>query len=155
VTVSNEKPAVILRLRPEEICHVLTYVWENYEGKQGKSYLPEPLNVSFLASSWKQLMESGSAVAFANFFQARPTGLLLGLVSPDLHTGKMQGIEYFWAGRSCLLLLDAFAEECRARNCHRIIVGLSKAIGPRAPALRRLYKMRGFVPETESFSKLI
>jgi hypothetical protein len=139
-----------MRLKPEEICHVLTYVWENYEGKQ---HLPEPLNIPFLAESWKQLTASGSGIAFANFSNSKPAGVLLGLISPDLHTGKLQGIEYLWAGRSCLPLLDAFAEECRARNCHRIIVGLSKAIGPRAPALRRLYKMRGFVLETESFSK--
>ena len=141
---------MVIRLGPEDICHILQYVWEGYGGKR---FLSDPVNIPYLAQSWKRLMECGSAVAYANFLDSKPSGVLLGLISEDLHTGNLQGVEYLWAGRNVLSLLETFEQDCRVRKCTRIICGLSEAIGPRAAALRRLYKMRGYVPATESFSK--
>lgn len=101
-------------------------------------------------------MQNGSGVAYATFFESKPSGVLLGLLTPDLHNGKLQGVEFFWTGKNTLPLLNMFEAECKSRGCYRIVVGLwAQAIGPRAPGLRRFYRSRGFQPEAESFSKVL
>ena len=101
-------------------------------------------------------MQSGSAVAYATFLDSKPAGVLLGLLTPDLHNGKLQGVEFFWTGSNTIPLLDMFEAECKSRGCYRVVAGLwGQAIGPRAPVLRRFYRSRGYSPEAESFSKVL
>lgn len=111
-------------------------------------------NPRYFIENWSDLMERSVGVAYATFDEGIPTGILCGLITPDLHTGQIQGIEYLWAGKNTTALLPEFEKECRERKCTRIIFGLnSRVIGDRAPALRRFYRGKGFTPYTESFSK--
>ena len=135
-------------LSVEEFTSAFTQVWLQ---------VPERREVSDLDSfleKWTSLMKLGVAVSYATFEGETARGILCGLISPDLHTGKMQGIEYIWAGKNTSGLLPEFEKDCRERGCTRMVFGLNpRVIGDRAPALRRFYKVRGFVPFTESFLK--
>jgi hypothetical protein len=141
--------SAVKKLSSNELFPVLSFIWENW-----KTELPEPINVSFLSESWAKLMGLGVANAYATFEKAKPVGVLLGMFTPDMHTGDLKGIEYLWAGKNTLKMLDQFESDCRARGCVAMICGVSdKVLGTRAPALRRLYRQRGFTPVTEAFSK--
>lgn len=123
----------------------------NWKNSEGKTY---PVDTNFLAKSWAALMNQGMGLAFAAFQEGEPVGLFLGIIAPDLHNGTLQGVEYVWAGKGALQLLDEFEKECRAQGCSRIVFGLHpEYLGERAPLLRRLYRRKGFKASTESFVK--
>lgn len=112
------------------------------------------MDPNYLAKSWAALIDQGMGVAYATFSSDQPVGLLLGVIAPDLHNGLLQGVEYAWAGKGALSLLEEFEKECKARGCTRIVFGLHpEYLGGRDAALRRLYRRKGFSPSTESYVK--
>lgn len=116
--------------------------------------MPEPVNVEYLAKSWASLMRLGNASAYATFRNGEANGVLLGLFTPDLYTGNLQGVEFLWAGRDTKSMLKEFESDCKEKGCKKVVCGIScDVMGDRVPVLRRFYRQNGYAPEKEAFSK--
>lgn len=147
--------SVVKRLEPDELEIVLNFLWERWPNKE-KIPQDELIKSGALAKSWINLMLLGVARSYALFSGSKPVALLLGLFSPDLRNGDLQGVEYLMAGPRAVKLLDMFEQDCREKGCTRVVCGFHvRVFGQQGKATRRLYRKKGYEPYTESFSKLL
>lgn len=101
-------------------------------------------------------MEKPSARAYGSFSDEKLVGILLGFIVPDLMTGELQGVEYFWGmvpehrdGTNSRDLLFMFEDDCKEAGCSTILCGLSEQIAPEK--MRKIYDDLEYRPHTASF----
>jgi hypothetical protein len=117
-----------------------------------------PVDSQYLSEKWSELMNTG-ALAYGLEVDGEWRGFLLGFIIPDLVSGVLQGIEYFWLvekafrGEQALQLLDAFETECHSRGAKWIVIGMSTLAAPEKR--KRRYTQLGYVPHCESWFKRI
>lgn len=116
------------------------------------------INLEFVGESWKNLCASPSFMAYGLFREGEAVGLLLGMVVPDLNSGVLQGLEYFWGVQKkyrskAIGLLRAFEADCKALGCKIIMLGSIQSMEPENR--RRLYGHLGYQPHAEVFSKKV
>lgn len=106
----------------------------------------------------KALAGSG-AIALATWDGERWDGLLTGFVAPDFHSGELWGYESLWVVRqdadpdAAASLQNAFEEVCKARGCQRVVSGMFLGASRSDKAMRRMYRLKGYRPMSESFIK--
>lgn len=127
----------------------------------GKVLVPEmsywaAIDLEYLGSSWERLCGLPGFFAYGLTYDGRPVGLFLGMAVPDMNSGLMQGLEYFWGVQKkyrskALGLLRLFESDCQSLGCRIIMLGSIKSMEPEDR--RRLYARLGYEPHAEVFSK--
>lgn len=115
-----------------------------------------PINLQFLGNSWETLCANSQFLAYGLFRDGAAVGLLLGMTVPDMNSGVLQGLEYFWGVQKkyrakALGLLRAFEADCKNVGCEIIMLGSIRSMEPEDR--RKLYGHLGYVPHAEVFSK--
>jgi len=115
-----------------------------------------PINLEFLGQSWENLCSGPWCYAYGLRMSGATVGLLLGMVVPDMNSGLLQGLEYFWGVERkyrsrAVGLLRAFEKDCVAAGCHIIMLGSIRSMQPEDRT--RLYGHLGYQPHAEVFSK--
>ncbi len=115
-----------------------------------------PINLPFLGSSWEKLCASDACRAYGLNMDGATVGLLLGMMVPDMNSGLLQGLEYFWGVERkfrsrAIGLLRKFEEDCRTAGCSIIMLGSIRSMQP--DDRRRLYSHLGYGLHAEVFSK--
>lgn len=130
----------------KEFGPVMANIWQTW-GSSVK-YPGGEISPMFLIESFQKLMENGVGRAYALFERDYPAGILLGMLVPDMMTGKLQGVEYLWAvdpahrGTSSLQLLKRFEQDCADAHCEGIAAGFREG----SADLGKVYGRRGYVP---------
>jgi hypothetical protein len=115
-----------------------------------------PVNLEFLGSYWEGFVNSGMGRAYGLTVDENPVGLLLGMIVPDLNSGLLQGLEYFWGvekkhrARS-VKLLRLFEEDCREAGCAVVITGSIDSMQPEH--MTQLYGRLGYAPHAREYIK--
>ena len=117
-----------------------------------------PVNLDFLGTSWEKLCQNDACRAYGLFSVDQPVGIFLGMIVPDMNSGKLQGLEFLWTVLTkfrsrAVSLLRTFEKDCRAAGCEIVITGSSLAMAP--GRMRALYAALGYRPHAEIFSKMI
>lgn len=118
---------------------------------------PDHLDETFFVSLWESVILNGSSLCFIDERDSQIEGFLLGMVGPDLFSGRPIALEQFWYVRGCglgssrvsLRLINAFLELALERRCVRILVGHWAG----GPDLSRVYARFGFRPLETHFVK--
>ena len=115
-----------------------------------------PIDLQFLGSSWEKLCVSDACRAYGLRRDNATVGLLLGMIIPDMNSGLLQGLEYFWGVErkyrsKAVSLLRTFERDCVAAGCSIIMIGSIKSMQPLDR--QRLYGFLGYKPHAEVFSK--
>lgn len=127
----------------------------------GKLIAPEmdywaPVNLEYLGTAWESMCVSDMCRAYGLFRDGGPVGLLLGFISPDFNSGRLQGLEFFWGVQKkyrskALGLLRLFESECKQAGCEVVIAGSIQSMEP--GKMRRLYSYLGYKLHAEEFLK--
>jgi hypothetical protein len=115
-----------------------------------------PINLGFLGESWQRADLGGMAQTYGLFIAEEPVGMLLGMMFPDLNSGYLQGMEFFWGVEKkfrskALGLLRQFEKDCKEAGCKAVITGSIRSMEP--DKMRRLYGYLGYKPHAVEFLK--
>jgi len=139
----------------KEFGPVMAEIWKTWGDTV--SYPGGPISPLFLIESFQKLIDNGTGRAYGLFSQDYPAGILLGMLVPDMMTGRLQGVEYLWAvdpahrGIPSLQLLRRFEQDCADSHCEGIVAGFRD----RSNDLEKIYDRRGYVPYGKSFFKAL
>jgi hypothetical protein len=111
---------------------------------------PDRLNPEFFTGLWSHVIETGRSLCFIDERDGEARGFLLGMVGPDLYSGRPTALEQFWYVRKtvtglgasilAMKLLEAFNLEAQVRGCVRAFVGHWHS----GPNLARVYGRLGY-----------
>jgi hypothetical protein len=115
-----------------------------------------PIDLNFLGQSWETLCAYPSYRAYGLQMENATVGLLLGMMVPDMNSGLLQGLEYFWGVEKkfrsrALGLLRMFEKDCKDAGCKIIMLGSIRSMEPENR--KWLYGRLGYEPHAEVFSK--
>lgn len=115
-----------------------------------------PVDAHYLADSWCSVMDCGG-LAYGLEIDDEWRGFLLGSILPDMVSGKLQGLEFFWLvekayrGENSKQLLDLFEADCKIRGAEWVVVGMSQLAQPEKRKKR--YTQLGYGPHCETWMK--
>jgi hypothetical protein len=115
-----------------------------------------PVNLEFMGTAFEKICAAGIGHVYVLECSGKPVGILMGMMSPDLNSGVLQGIEFFWGvqrkyrSRSISLLRE-FEKDCKSAGCVEVMTGSIQTMEP--DKMRRLYGHLGYKLHSENYIK--
>jgi hypothetical protein len=115
-----------------------------------------PVNLEFLGNAWEKMCAHDSCRAYGLDMGGATVGLLLGMMMPDLNSGCLQGIEFFWGVEKkfrsrAVGLFRRFEKDCKEAGCLVVVAGAIQSMNPEK--MFKLYDRLGYHLHTEEYLK--